>query len=52
MAEHSVSYTARESYKEGKNRFGGRIESTPYTKKKGELPIDDFGVTLSAHKAL
>ena len=50
MAEHSVSYTARASCKEGKDMFGGRIASTPYTKKKGGLPIDDFGVTLSAHK--
>ena len=51
MAEHLVSCTAHASCKEGKNRFGGRIASTPYTKKKGELPIDDFGVTLSDHRA-
>ena len=50
-AEHSVSCTARASYNEGKNKFGERIAYTPYTKKKGELPTDDFGVTLSAHRA-
>ena len=51
MAEHSVSCTARAIYNEGRNRFGGRITSIPYTKNKEELPIDDFGVTLLAHRA-
>ena len=51
MAEHSVSCTARARCNEGRNRFGGRIASILYTEKKGELPTDDFGVTLSAHKA-
>ena len=51
MDEHSVSCTDCASCNEGINRFGGRIASIPYTKKKGELPTNDFGVTLWAHRA-
>ena len=51
MAEHSISCTAHASCNKGKNRLGGRRASIPYTKKKGELPIDDFGVTISSQRA-
>ena len=51
MDEHSISCTTHASCNEGRNRLGGRIASIPYTKNKGELPMDDFGVTLSAQRA-
>ena len=50
MAEHSVSCAARTCCNEGRNRLGGRIASIPYTKKKGELPKDDFGVAMSSQR--
>ena len=36
----------------GSRMLGGRMASFPYTRVKGDTPMADLGVTLSAHRAL
>ena len=37
---------------DGSRMLGGRMDSFPYTRVKGDTPVADLGVTLSAHRAL
>ena len=37
---------------DGSMMLGGKMAALPYTRVKGDTPIADLGVTLSAHRAL
>ena len=49
---HGVPWLSWDNWREVRDRWGGRMASFPYTRKNGEVPREDLGVTRSAQRAL